>query len=81
MTDSVRGQQIERNLRRLQLYTITTLAVALLAVVCFAGVSVHQVRELNAQQVQLRQLTDDLCRTLQRAGILIHGSEENPCGS
>lgn len=70
---------INSELRRLQRLTSLLLvfgAVLILGVVVFA---VHEVRELRHHQTQLAELTDDLCETLERAGILIQGSTENPC--
>ena len=71
--------KIQAELHRLQRMTNTMLALAGIAVIGFASFALYEVWRLHSQQTQLEQLTGDLCATLERAGILIMGSRENPC--
>lgn len=68
-----------RGSSRSSFWTSLLIAGGIAVVVGFASFSVYQLVELREQQTQLEELTEDLCTTLERAGILIRGSSDNPC--
>ena len=71
---------VEVRLRRLQLVTSILLGLALLLATGGTAFTAWQAVELRAEQRYTRELTFDLCATLERAGILIQVTEENRCG-
>lgn len=70
---------IHRELDRLHRLTTTLLVIGALIVLGTVIVTFVELREIRSHQAQLEELTDDLCGTLERAGIVIQGSRENPC--
>lgn len=71
--------EVDRRLKRLQLYNNILALVAIIAVAAFAGFSIVQSNRLHAQQDDLQTLTFNLCDALQRAGIILELNGENPC--
>lgn len=71
--------KVQLELNRLARMTNVLVAVGILLIVGFGSFAIYEVRELQSHATELEQLTDDLCSTLQRAGILIGSPEENPC--
>lgn len=71
---------VQDELRRLHWLVATLVAIGALTWLGIATFALYQVHALNVQQNELETLTTQLCGSLRRAGILIEGTERQPCG-
>jgi hypothetical protein len=72
-------EKVHKELSKLHTMVTRLLVFCTLIVLGISVFAWVEVRNLRSQQIQLQQLTNDLCVTLERAGILIQGTETNPC--
>ena len=70
----------QQALARLQMWQTAIAAFIIAFAVSISSVMIYEVRTLHSHQQEVKELTLDLCQTLERAGILIRGSGANPCG-
>lgn len=73
------SDSVDRELRRLHRLTAATIGLLTCVVLLGMVFAVHEFQIVQGNQQQLEELTLDLCTTLERAGILIQGSSQNPC--
>lgn len=70
---------VEDALRRLYKLTAYLIIVGFFGVMGFSVFAIYEVRQFRQHQQQLHELTESLCVTLGRAGIILEGTREDPC--
>lgn len=79
MPDAALPERVETELRRLQRMAAVLILIGAATVLIFGAFSLWEAHQVRSHASELEQLTDNLCTTLRRAGIIITGSQENPC--
>lgn len=74
------AEVVQKELAKLHRLVAVLVVIGALTWLGIAAFALHQVVELRSQQRQVETLTASLCESLGRAGIILEGSRENPCG-